>query len=239
MGGFVPFLQAAVPIAAPLIGNLLAGYQAKQGVESTNAANVAIADKQMAFQAQQSNTSYQRGMTDMKAAGLNPMLAYSQGGASSSPGAAIAMQNPKAPMAEAMKQGISSAIDAKRLQKEFAQADSQIALQGATKLREDAQTELNNNSARVAKLNAEILQSRKPSIAAQSKYEARKAKYDEKAAGYDAIANRVKSLFGIAGDAASIVKPKFNFNYKKGPYKGPQPKIKQHKGGYAADDIDF
>lgn len=41
---------------------------------------------QQNFQREMSNTSYQRGMADMKEAGLNPMLAFQQGGASTPQG---------------------------------------------------------------------------------------------------------------------------------------------------------
>lgn len=79
----------ALQTAAPFAGAAAQWY----GQRQTNAANAQQAQQQMDFQERLSNTGYQRATQDMRASGLNPMLAYSQGPASSPGGAQAQIQS--------------------------------------------------------------------------------------------------------------------------------------------------
>jgi hypothetical protein len=86
------FWAAAAPAlvqgAASLLGGVLSNNQKTASAAEANRFANEQAQRQMDFQREMSNTSYQRTVKDLKDAGLNPMLAYSQGGASSPTGAA-------------------------------------------------------------------------------------------------------------------------------------------------------
>lgn len=106
----MPFLQSLIA-AAPLIGTaakFLSG-------ERTNKKAMEQSSAQMAFQERMSNTAHQRQMADLKAAGLNPILAARLGGASS-PGGAMA------PIVDSFGEAINTGM-------QLFQAQSSVGLQ--------------------------------------------------------------------------------------------------------------
>lgn len=84
---------------ADLLGGILTNQSQQQLANQANQFSAAQTDKQMQFQKEMRATQYQTTVSDLQKAGLNPMLAYSQGGAGTPTGSAAVgqqaqLQNP-------------------------------------------------------------------------------------------------------------------------------------------------
>lgn len=200
---------AAAPVAVMATAAQAAGsYLQYKGQKETNETNKDIAWDQMRFQERMSNTAYQRSVQDLEKAGLNKMLAYSQGGASTPAGASATMENPMSGVGDAVNSMSSTALDAIRVKKELGLADAEINKKnneakvsgeqvGLTKAQTLAAkaTELNNKTqALKSAKEARALDIQMDAIKAEANNRKIQAEINKVMAVPDAIGSRAKTI---------------------------------------------
>lgn len=129
------------------IGSIASGLGAYYGQKEANKANLRIAHEQMAFQERMSGSAYQRAMHDMSQAGLNPILAYSQGGASTPAGATAQMQNAVTPSLNSAKETAIAMATLQNLKEQNKKLRMDTTLSDAQAHAAAAQANLNNAAA--------------------------------------------------------------------------------------------
>lgn len=140
MGLFSGLLKAVplLDVGSKIFGGLLGSSSAKD----QNQMQMEIAQKQMDFQERMSNTAHQREVKDLRDANLNPILSANKG--ASTPGGATAqMVSEKAPLANALMQGISSAAQIQniRAQTYKTEEDARVSYHNAAIARQRAMQE--------------------------------------------------------------------------------------------------
>ncbi len=134
-------------IAAAVAPSIIGGIFSAFGASQQNKAAKKAAEAQMNFQREMYGSRYQMTMKDMRAAGLNPILAYKQGVGSSPGGSSYSPVNVGAGAGAAAGQAVSSAIAVRRQNQELKNMKQQNMLIEQQRLTEYTKQTLNARAA--------------------------------------------------------------------------------------------
>lgn len=233
--GFLSGLGDVLGKVPQLAADAMTGGAYSTGV--ANEQNIALARENRDWSQMMSNTAYQRATTDMRAAGLNPMLAYAQGGAgtpsSTAPtvdpvkmGAGLASTAENA--VNLVSQQKNVAADTEKKKADTTTSESQAVLNAAQTQKnianaKESEMAVFESQARQQKMGAETLTERQRNVALQRQnhIQAARQNLDQKAAQLDAIAEHAANVIAPINSAVKTLKPSLNINLGGKPKYAP------------------
>lgn len=224
------------------VGNVIGGLFNSSAQADANKANIEEAARNREFQERMANTAYQRGVADMRKAGINPLLAYSQGGASAPSGNQATVQSTR--VGDAVSSGLTGgATTALQVYQSLNQAEvqqSQVELNKAQELAAVRDAQLKESSAlnvqqqtKLALLEAQKRVYELPKQKVESEVSQAHGQIDKSNAKYDNWLKRIGDTINTAGSALEVLNPLRYIRGGGGSAGGPSggPKILKGPSG--------